>query len=314
MDTSVGSQQEARPRSARKLVILSGVSGSGKSTALSAFEDLGYFCVDNLPGPIIHHYVDFLLQLPADWQAHFATTEGAERDFALLVDCRDTQSVTEVVRALDRLRGANVCVSLIYFDCRDDVVLRRFQETRRPHPLLVRSERGPSIGDALAREREVLAPFRDVASFVIDTSSYSPHELRARVQQFLGEQKPLEVTFSSFGFKYGPPKDADLIVDVRFLPNPHFVVGLREKTGLESEVRDYVLNSSDAQEFIDRYQQLLTFLLPRYAKEGKRYLNVAIGCTGGRHRSVAIAEEFAKRIRGAEFTLSVRHRDKDRLN
>ncbi|MCC6953514.1 MAG: RNase adapter RapZ, partial [Deltaproteobacteria bacterium] len=284
---------------ASKLVILSGVSGSGKSTALNAFADFGFFCVDNLPGPMVRNYVDFLLDLPPDWHKRVnAPAEGVDDcEFALLLDCRDEESVGEVLSALKRLRDASVQVDLLYFDCRDDVILRRFQETRRPHPFLIHGGRKVSLRDALTIEREITSRFRESADRIIDTSAFSPHELRALVQDLVGEKVLLEVAMTSFGFKFGPPKDADIVMDVRFLPNPHFVPELRDSTGLETPVRDYVLKSPDAHEFLAHFEKLLEFLIPRYEKEGKRYLNVALGCTGGKHRSVAVTEELFRRLK-----------------
>lgn len=302
---------------ADKTIIISGVSGSGKSTALHAFEDLGYFCVDNLPTPLIGHFVDFLLDIPEEWSAGSLTfglprDEHHERRFALLVDCRDAHSVKLVLTGAKRLRAAGADVSLLYFDCSDEVVLRRFQETRRPHPLLVYSESEKTVTEALAKERELLADFREAATHVIDTSSYTPHTLRRLVTDYAGSALKLEVSLLSFGFKFGLPSDADLVLDVRFLPNPYFVSELREQTGLEQAVSDYVFSHEEAHDLLTNYRELLTFLIPRYEKEGKKYLTVAIGCTGGRHRSVAIAEKLGEMLRAEGLPIAVRHRDKER--
>lgn len=286
----------------RRLVIISGVSGAGKSTALKAFEDLGYFCVDNLPAPLITPFIDFLIAPPSGEVRH-------SDKFALLVDCREESSFPSIRKALNRLHGTGMETEILFLDCDDDVAIRRFQETRRPHPLLVSGSSGMTVTKAIAKERELLEEFRSAASRTLDTSSFTPHDLRRAIQEFVGSSTELEISLLSFGFKYGVPHDADLIVDVRFLPNPHFVAGLGEKTGLEEKVRDYVFCAPDAQQFVEQYAKLLEFLIPRYRKEGKRYLTIAIGCTGGRHRSVAISEAMSAELRKQNLQPAVRHRD-----
>ncbi len=302
---------------ASTLVIISGVSGSGKSTALNAFEDLGYFCIDNLPAKLLDNLVDFLLHLPeqhavstdlvAPAKAVNSLTVNYKR-FALLTDCREEQAFDEMRQAISRLEAAGTEVRLLYFDCQDDVILHRFRETRRPHPLLVVGA-GKTIVEVLEQERELLADFRESAGRVIDTTNCSPHDLRRLIENMVGRDPSLEVTIVSFGFKYGIPHDADLVVDVRFLPNPYFEAGLHEKTGLDREVIDFVFGKDDAIAFLERYVSLLKFLLPRYLQEGKRYVTVAVGCTGGRHRSVAIAERLAGEINQPGLKLAVKHRD-----
>jgi RNase adapter protein RapZ len=307
---------------ARRLVIVSGVSGSGKSTALHALEDLGYFCVDNLPTPLISSFVDFLLKIPDEWstQVFSVRSKGAElrkeppKDFALLVDCRDARSVRLVLEGIERLRAAKTAVTLLYFESSDEVILRRFQETRRPHPLLVLGDGGKTLLEALYQERSLLAEFRAAATQIIDTSSFSPHQLRHLIVDTVGRKLSLEVALVSFGFKYGLPSDADMVLDCRFLPNPHFVPELRELTGLDERVSSYALENPDGQEFLEHWEKHLRFLLPRYQQEGKKYLTVAIGCTGGHHRSVAVAEALSKRIADAGFKIAIRHRDKERKN
>lgn len=316
---------------AKQLIIASGLSGSGKSTALRSLEDLGYFCVDNLPGPLLSHFVDFLLHLPERYRLGpqpMASSDGRSpvssdeakvqagpvegslnRRFALLVDCRDEESVVAVRDAMEQLAKAGVRTDLMFFECRDEVLSRRFQETRRPHPLLLSGDKSKTINDAISRERHLLTHLREHATRIIDTTSLSPHELRHVVEDFVGEHPRMKVVVSSFGFKYGVPHDADLVVDVRFLPNPHFIPGLREQTGLEAEVREAVFASGDAGEFLSQYTKFLGFVLPRYQEEGKRYLNVAVGCTGGRHRSVALAEKLSTQIKDDGFEVTVRHRD-----
>lgn len=302
---------------ANHLVIITGMSGSGKSTALKSFEDMGYFCVDNLPAPLMSNFVDFLLQIPDGWAQsssifHTANPAGRLWRFALLVDCRDSTAFPLVADGLDRLRSVGTEVTLFFFECFDDVLVQRFRETRRPHPMMLMDESLRSISDALAKERELLAPFRGAATRILDTTAFSPHDLRRVVEALFRHEATLDVCILSFGFKYGVPYDADLTVDVRFLPNPHFVHGLRDRTGLEDDVRDFVFQSADAQVFLAQYFALLQFLLPRYRHEGKRSLTIGIGCTGGRHRSVAIAEELAKRVAEEGSRVTVRHRDLNR--
>ena len=301
------------------LVIITGMSGSGKSTALKAFEDMGYFCVDNLPAPLTGNFVDFLLGIPAGWtpasgRSLAAPPEKGQWKFALLVDCRDSAAFPLVDSGLARLKAAGTEVQLLFFESFDDVLVQRFRETRRPHPMMLTDPTLRTISEALARERELLTPFRGAATRIVDTTSYSPHDLRRVVEALFLHETSLEVSVFSFGFKYGVPYDADLVIDVRFLPNPHFTPELRPKTGLDAEVRDFVLDSPEAAEFLSRYLELMTFLLPKYRHEGKRYLNVAIGCTGGKHRSVAIAERLSRDLLGLGFQVTTRHRDIGRLN
>jgi len=295
----------------RKLVVITGISGSGKSTALDSFEDVGFFCIDNLPAPLTPSFVQFIKSPPADWKRE-------DQPFALLVESRDASEAEQTLEAIAALRAAKIEVTVLFFDCRDEIILRRYQETRRPHPLLSAQQfpagdqsaaefRG-SIADALNSERQILSSLRVEADRIFDTSTFSPHQLRQEVQRFVAAEIQLGVTLLSFGFKYGPPKDADLIVDVRFLPNPHFVPELRERTGLEESVAQYVLNFAESREFLTRYGELLQFLVPQYEREGKRYLTIAIGCTGGKHRSVVLAEELKRFVPGA----LVRHRDRER--
>jgi len=299
---------------ANRLVIITGLSGSGKSLALDVFEDMGYFCVDNLPAPLISQFVEFLINIPEGWGRVRADASGGEQKivewrFALQVDCRDETAFPVVSRAIDRLREIGTEVSLLFFDCFDDILAQRYRETRRPHPLLLAHTSLRSLSDAFSKERELLSEFRGTANRIIDTTSFSPHDLRRVVEGFFRHESKLDITVSSFGFKYGVPHDVDLLIDVRFLPNPHFVPGMREQTGLEESVQSFVFQSPDANEFFSRYMSLLDFVLPRYQQEGKRYLNIAVGCTGGRHRSVAIALRLTKELEGKGYRVSTRHRD-----
>ena len=298
-----------------QLMIITGVSGSGKSTALNAFEDLGYFCIDNLPAPLVKPFLDLVLsQGDSDTSLGFqgalsAAEAHGPRRYALLVDCRDEGAFPSVKQAIQTLREAGVEVSLLFFDCLDEVATRRFRETRRPHPLLLSGTLIKTVGEALAKERELLASFRAAATKIFDTSAFSPHDLRKAVEEYCGAKSRLEVIVESFGFKYGNPSDSDVVIDVRFLPNPHFVDELRPKTGLDKEVKDFVLREPDAKAFMEKYLELLQFLLPKYEQEGKRYLTVGIGCTGGKHRSVALTEAFADALKLQGYNVKLRHRD-----
>ena len=307
---------------AANLVIITGVSGSGKSTALNAFEDLGYFCVGNLPTPLLLGFVDYLMDLPVLVAGRSNEAESAanherlltyqQRNFALLIDVRDKISAPLISEANEKLTASGIQVKLLYFDCQDEVLLRRFRETRRPHPLLVSGRYDETISEVVSRERAMLSPLRGMASQIFDTSHYTIHDLRKVIEDYAHSERKLEIVVSSFGFKFGIPHDADLVADVRFLPNPHFVEHMRDKTGESKEVRDYVFSTLEAEEFLRRYTELLKFLIPKYREEGKRYLNVAIGCTGGRHRSVAIAAELARTVRQSDLKVSLRHRDMQR--
>lgn len=297
-----------------KLVIISGISGSGKSVALNAFEDLGYFCVDNLPPPLVTHFADLLCQrsspgtkiVEKEW---LSSEHQQAAEFALLVDCRGEKSFPYIWAAVEKLSTFGVEVSLLFFDCQDEVVIRRYRETRRPHPLILSGSSPTTIAEALAEERALLSAFRENAARVIDTTHCSPHDLRRVIEEYCEEKTSLQVNLMSFGFKHGVPYDADLVMDVRFLPNPHFVAELRALTGENQEVFDYVMQSEETSEFLDKYINLIEFLLPRYAHEGKRYLTIGVGCTGGHHRSVAIVRKLEELFKADKIRVSVRHRD-----
>lgn len=301
---------------AARLIILSGVSGSGKSTALDAFEDLGFFCIENLPAPLISNFVELLCNSTKDegfgLKSQTLTEPARRRDYALAVDCRDEQSFPYVKAAMQRLEGVGVDVVLLFFDCQDEVIVRRYSETRRPHPLLMGQALVQTVTEALAKERELLGDFREAATRIIDTTGYSPHELRRVVEDYCKHQNRLEVTVMSFGYKYGIPHDADLVVDVRFLANPYFVKELRALTGMDKPVADYIFQIKLAEEFLTRYLDLLEFLIPRYREEGKSYLTVAVGCTGGRHRSVALSIRIQQELMRRDIKAKVRHRDIER--
>ena len=309
---------------ANRLVIIAGMSGSGKSVALNVFEDMGYFSVDNLPAPLISQFTDFLINIPEEWSrwgsaravqnpaSDSATLRPLEWRFALQVNCREDDSFPMVEQAISKLRALGTEVTLLFFDCFDEVLVQRFRETRRPHPILLMDPTLKTLNEALARERDLLSEFRGAASRIIDTSSFSPHDLRRVVEGFFRHETALEVVLSSFGFKYGTPYDADLMMDVRFLPNPHFVPSLKPKTGFDQGVQKFVYESAETEEFLKKYLSLLEFLLPRYQQEGKRYLNIGIGCTGGRHRSVALALRIGEELERKGYKVAIRHRDIER--
>ena len=277
-----------------EFVIITGLSGAGRSQAGGTLEDLGWFVVDNLPTALI---LDF---------AELATAPGSLRDRVVLVVGRDTEQLGELVPAVEELRRRGIHVRALFLDASDEVLVRRFEGTRRRHPL-----GREKVLEAIAQERDRLAPIRATADLVIDTSDLNVNQLRDRlIQLFLdGGEETMQISVMSFGFKYGLPPDVDNVFDVRFLPNPHWVPELKELTGLDEPVRDYVLGTGQAVEFLKRVDDLLGFLLPCYVKEAKSYMSVAVGCTGGRHRSVVLAEEIADGIRQQGFGAAVFHRD-----
>ncbi len=281
------------------IMIITGLSGSGKSFAIRALEDNGFFCVDNLPALLIPKFID----LCEGYQEEI-------RRIALGVDLRGGQFLLALPQVLSDMRGANHHVQVVFFDASDDVLLRRFSETRRPHPLAAQG----SIQDGISRERKALESIRALADKVIDTSDFNVHQLKHEMeQQFCQapQTRRMALFFTSFGYKYGIPHDTDMILDVRFLPNPYFVNELRPKSGLESEVKEYVLGNPETRLFLDRLYALLEFALPLYEREGKSSLTLALGCTGGRHRSVVLVEELQRRF-GQNFPVHIKHRDIDK--
>jgi len=284
-----------------KLVIVTGLSGSGKSSVANAFEDLGYYTVDNLPLPLLRQFLERPRELvPNDGR------------IAVVADVRVpgfAEEFPEIVEAIDRQR---LDLTLLFLEASDEALVRRFSETRRPHPLAL----DRSVIEGVRRERELLADLRGVADKVFDTSDWSIHDARNAVyRQFTdrpGEIPSMVVTLVTFGFKHGIPYATDLLFDVRFLSNPHFVPGLRELTGSDAAVRDYLEEQSEYGELVERLSDLLLFLLPRYRREHRSYLSVAIGCTGGRHRSVCIAEALERRLTAAGWKVRLMHRDVER--
>jgi UPF0042 nucleotide-binding protein len=300
------SRQTASPKAAKKaatampavdseLVILTGLSGSGKASALKAFEDLGFYAVDNMPLGLIPAFADLVRQSAEINRA------------ALVVDVREGQLLDRFPTILRQVRKV-LSTTVVFLDASDNSLLRRFSETRRPHPM----GRTETVVRAIHAERKVLDPIRNLADISVDTSGYNVHELRAYILQKFqrgNTEKNLLVSSISFGYKNGVPPEADLVFDVRFLPNPHFVQEFRPLTGRHPKVAKYIRGFPQTTEFLDRITQLLQFLLPHYIEEGKSYLTVAFGCTGGQHRSVMIAEEMRKRLAKEGYRVKVVHRD-----
>lgn len=289
---------DVNPRNLRDLVIITGLSGAGKSEAMAIFEDAGYFCVDNLPPELIGALIGVL------------NHAGSRVELAAIVcDARGGDFLGEITGVVRNLRIDGVSFQTIFFDADDQTIVNRFKETRRRHPLAPQG----AVEEGILAERGLLAPIRELSDSVVDTTELTPARLRRLVaEDYLTPETRgrLNITFASFGFKHGPPRNVDLCFDVRFLPNPHYVAELRELTGLDDSVREYVENSTGIDDFYTRLVPLLDYLLPAYADEGKQHLTVGVGCTGGRHRSVVIAEHLASLYRDdASFTVSVDHRD-----
>lgn len=282
-----------RHATSSRVVIITGLSGSGKTVALRAVEDLDFFCVDNLPVSLIGSLI-----------SKIADHTGG-RNIAIGIDIREKEFLADVEKVLSGLRKKRR-IEILFLEADTDVLIRRFKETRRPHPL------GGDIDEAIRTEKESLDVFKRNADRVIDTSSFSPHQLRRLVSSLYlpkSSRKELSVSIISFGFKYGIPQNIDLLFDVRFLPNPHFVPLLKELDGRDDRVAAYVFGHPETKEFLKRIRALLGFLLPLYVREGRSYLSIGIGCTGGKHRSPAIAEELARTMKGDSIELNVIHRD-----
>lgn len=282
----------------RQLVILTGLSGSGKSTVLRAFEDMGFYCVDNLPVELI----------PIFAELHSAG-EGDFARAALLVDAREGPQLAKLPPLLKHLRRDHP-ISLVFIEATDDALLRRYSETRRPHPL----GKDFSVRESLRHERALMEPIRKLADVVIDSTQFNVHELRHFItERFKNpDKRPLLVSVVSFGYRYGVPTDADLVFDVRFLPNPHFVPRLRQYTGKDPKVRQYIRSFPQTGEFLRRIEGLLSYLIPHYIREGKSYLTIAFGCTGGKHRSVMLAESISKSLARHGYSVKTIHRDIDK--
>jgi UPF0042 nucleotide-binding protein len=278
------------------VVVVTGMSGAGRSTAANALEDLGWFVVDNMPPALLPTLVDLAGR----------GSDGVPR-IAAVVDARGGEYFTDLLGALDQVTVRGSRTRIVFLEADDDALVRRFESSRRPHPL----QGDGRIVEGIERERSLLADLRARADLLVDTSDLNVHQLRARIDQAFGgvDEAPVRVTVMSFGYKYGVPPDADMVGDCRFLPNPHWVPELRAQTGQDAPVSDYVLGQAGAREFLDHFEAALRVVLNGYAREGKRYATVALGCTGGKHRSVAMVEELAGRIRDSDAEVRVVHRD-----
>lgn len=287
-----------RPR----LVLITGLSGSGKSVAANALEDLGFFCVDNLP-------LTLLRTLLADPETHTA----GHGKIAIGIDLRAPGFAEQIPELLEQLEGSKLDPVILYLEASEPTLLRRYSETRRSHPI---GEGDRPVIGGIRKEKALLAPLRDAADLIFETSDWSVHDMRKAVMQQFGddgsESGPLTVSLVSFGFKHGPPSGCDLVFDVRFLANPHFIPGLREQTGQDPEVQEFLDAEDDFHELLHHLESLLLFLLPRYRRENRRYLTVGVGCTGGRHRSVASSEALTQRLGEQGWRVRLSHRDIER--
>ena len=284
----------AKPEEGQKrLFIITGVSGAGKSQALKVFEDFGYFCVDNLPVALLDQFADFVLKSPS--MTHVA----------LGMDVREGRMLALMPVFLREIRQKGLAVSVLFLDATDQAIVRRFSETRHRHPL------GGKIAEAVKRERRLLAPIKGVADKTIDTTSLTLGELKEKISETLGLTRTREMTLQvvSFGYKHGIPIDADIVMDVRFLPNPHYAPGLRRLTGLDEKVQKFILTQPIAKRFLRDWLKLMEKLLPHYVREGKSYLTIAVGCTGGRHRSVFCTRWLSQNLRSSGHPVQEFHRD-----
>jgi UPF0042 nucleotide-binding protein len=291
--------ETSSPERSVEIVVVTGMSGSGKSTAINALEDQGYYCIDNLPASLIHRFIGVC-----------AESGDAMSRVGLGIDLRDVSYVATWPQIRRELVAAGHTVNVIFLDASNDVLLRRFSETRRSHPLA----RDKDLAEAVNAEREALNVLRESADVLVDTSGYTVHQLKARIIDTVSrspEGAGPALTIRSFGYKYGAASDADLVFDVRFIPNPYFIETMRHLTGLDEDVSQFVLGREETYGFLELTMKLLCFLLPKYEAEGKSYLTIAMGCTGGQHRSVAIAEQLGRELSDAGFSVKVRHRDLD---
>ena len=291
-------KSKAEEKPGKELVILTGISGAGKASALKTFEDLGFHCVDNLP-----------LELLPDFAALVGKSTDVEKA-AIVVDIREGATLDRFPEILKQVKKV-LSTRVVFLDAQDAVLVRRYSETRRPHPLGA----SETVSRSIVEERQLLDTVRNVADTMIDTSNFNVHELRAHILARFGHQEKAErllVSCLSFGFKNGIPLAADMVFDVRFLPNPHFVPQFRKLTGLDPKVAAYVRKFPQTREFLDRVTDMMLYLLPHYVEEGKSYLTVAFGCTGGQHRSVMMAEEMCKQLKKAGYQVKSLHRDMPR--
>jgi len=282
-----------------RIVIITGLSGSGKSTALRALEDIGFFCVDNLPVVLLPKFLDIN-----------ADTSNEITKVAIVMDLREKGFLEKCTAIFSDLKGLGYQIEILFLDASDDVLIQRFRETRRTHPL---SERG-SISEGIATEREKFTDLRKSANKVIDTSTYNIHQLKQVIQQYYmtsSQRKKMVINVTSFGYKYGLP-DADIILDVRFLPNPYFIEDLKMLNGNDKRVKSYVLGWQESKSFLRKLFNMMEFLIPNYEKEGKAYLSIALGCTGGKHRSVVMLNRLGEHLSKQGYIVNIHHRDVNR--
>lgn len=280
-----------------RIVIVTGMSGAGKSTVLKMFEDIGYYCVDNMPVALVEKFVELAVAGSSEF-----------KNIALGVDIRSGQAFSGFEDVLERISDSGTKYEILFLDCADSVLVKRYKETRRSHPLA----EADRVDKGIALERKALAFLKRKSDYIIDTSSLLTRELRQEIEKiFVKDEKynNLFVTILSFGFKYGIPADADLVFDVRFLPNPYYVDELKALTGNDKPIQDYVLGCPQAGEFLDKLEDMINFLIPNYVLEGKNSLVIAIGCTGGKHRSVTLANELYKRLSDKDYGIKIEHRD-----
>ena len=283
-----------------ELLIVSGMSGAGKSVAMNALEDIGFFCIDNIPAALIPSILAFS-----------KAGDSQLKRVALSMDVRGCRSRQEVQHALDQLDSQEIVYKVLFLDAPDQVLMRRYSETRRRHPISI--DEGIPTEQAFARERQILEPLRARADYTIDTALLSTAQNKERICDLFvdggGAMQAMRLTIMSFGFKFGLPQEADLVLDVRCLPNPFYVPGLKTKTGLDQEVVDFVMSHPEAQELLHRYEAFLAYALPLYVKEGKSQLTIAVGCTGGKHRSITFARKIAAWCEELGYAPGVQHRD-----
>ncbi len=277
----------------RRIFIITGLSGAGKTQALKIFGDFGFYCVDNLPLALFKNFTDYIKQ----------SDEG--KDIALGIDVREGGRLKDMPKILNSMVADDFVVKVIFLDASEECLIRRFSETKHRHPI------HKKLAAAIAHEREVMSPIRTMADKVIDTSDLKLGELKEKLSSLLGltREGDMQISVVSFGFKNGILKDCDIVMDVRFLPNPYYIPELREKTGLDKEVQNYIMSFKETKEFAEKFAELIKYLIPKYIKEGKSYLTIAMGCTGGKHRSVFMAHELAQRLAKAGLNATEFHRD-----
>jgi len=294
---------ETTPYAGLDIVVVTGLSGAGRTTAMHCLEDMGFFCVDNLPAKLIPLFANLC-----------GSTEGRISKAALAIDVRERHFFEDVFTALDELVASGFDYRVLFLEASDGSLIRRYSATRRTHPL---AGEGEAVAEGISREREMISRLRERATWIVDTSNLTEHDLKSRLKEEMGEKLglgeeskwPLTVHVTSFGFKYGVPMDSDMVLDVRFLPNPNYVKELKPLTGTNEQVSRFVLEREETKEFLHKIFDLLAYLLPQYTKEGKVYLTIGVGCTGGRHRSVALAERIGQFLREKQYVAQVRHRD-----